>query len=289
MRGIAVFLLAFFFSSIPVSCFAFSVSPSVADVSFATSGEVTQIFSVVNTQDVAQTYDARVQTVLFAADGSIGSFADVASGIQVSVDPREAVIAPGESGVFTVTFLGPQHVSSSDVFALILTENSTDSQEVSDAFAALIFPQGIASEDPGSLRIDAFTFLRDGADIRAVAQLTNTSEVLVRPVSLLVAQDGFGHEIGRFAFAQNAGRLPVGTTRVVSDVVSFSALGFWHLGGDVTFTLLSIPDTGGVVQQATLVFFTYPGMGVWIVGGVFLFFLLGIFLLLVKRRGILRS
>lgn len=286
LRNVIIFLALLF----PFSCLAFSVSPAVVDVAFPIDGSVvTQVFSLTNTQEVAQTYVAKVQEVTFTADGSIAGFSDVSSDIGAVVDPSQVTVLSGGTQTFTVTFTHSDVVTSAQIFALFLTEKGGDHQEVSDAFAALLFPQGIASSSLPSLRIDAFTFIDDGGDIRAVAQLTNTSDVLVRPASMLIGQDRFGKEIGRWVFAPDAGRLPVGTTRVVSDILPLTSLGFWHVGGDVTFTLLSIPDTGGDVQRASITFFTYPGIGIWIVGGAVLLFGVGIVVFFFKKRGILRS
>lgn len=285
-----VFIAAFLGFLAPSFCFAFSVTPPVADIALSSDGSpVTQIFSLTNLYDFSRDYTAEVQEVAFTSDGSIASFRDVPDDVGVSVDPDYSVVPSAGTQAFTVSFAHPDMITASQVFALVLTEGGDPGQEVTDAFAALLFPQGVVTSVSPMFRIDAFTFFQDGGDVRATAQFTNTGEVLVRPISIILAEDRLGRELGRFAFVQDAGRLPVGTTRVVSDVIPLGSLGLWHVGGDVTFTLLSVPDVGGEVQQATITFFTYPGLGIWIVGSViFLFVIIATIILIRKRRGILR-
>jgi hypothetical protein len=287
-RSFVAVFLGFLF---PFFCFGFSVTPPVADITLSSDGSlVTQVFSLTNSHEFSRDYTAKVQEVTFTSDGSIASFRDVSYDIGVSVEPESVAVPSRASQTFTVSFAHPDMITVSQVFALVLTEEGGAGQEVTDAFAALLFPQGVVTSAMPVFRIDAFTFFQDGEDVRAAARFTNTGEVLVRPVSIIVTENRFGHEIGRFAFVQDAGRLPVGTTRVVSDVISLDSLGFWHVGGDVTFTLLSIPDVGGEVQRATITFFTYPGLGVWIVGGaIFIFIIVVTVLLFRKKRGILRA
>lgn len=284
--------ILFCFGFFPLTVAAFEVSPSVVDVSFATGvSEVTQVFSLVNTSDQVRLYEAELQLVSFAPDGSIVGFSDIPSDFDAVVSPPIAEIAPGVEQVFTVVFPHPEQVAADQVFALLAQEQSLQGGEILSGFVALLFPQDVAQTLPGSFRIDAFAVVpsSDEDSLEVLAQFTNTGGTLVRPASIIIVSNRFGTEIGRFVFASHEGRLPVGTTRTISDTLFSPDFGFWHVGGPVTFTLMSVPVEGGDVQQASVELATGFGAGV-LFGGIFFIFLgacLVVFLF--KKRGILRS
>lgn len=274
---------------LPFSASAFTVSPSVVDFTVPSDGSsVSQVVSLLNTTDIEQTYEAKVQEVFFAEDGSIASFAEVDRRIGASVDVSRLTLLPGEEGALTIAFAHPEEIRSSHVFGLVITEKNGEVDQLSQAFVVLFFPEGALSETLPMFRIDLFTILREGKDFVGVAQFTNTGEALVRPASLIVVTDRFHNEIGRYAFAQYEGRLPLGTSRTISSMLPFSSFGWWHPGGDVTFTLLSVADGGNEVQQASVVYATRPGVGVLFVGALIILFGSIFVLFLWKRRGILR-
>ncbi len=280
------------FSFFPFVTFAFEVSPSVVDVSFGGDiSEVTQVFSVFNTFGDVRVYTAEVQEVIFAADGSIAGFSSISSEIDASVSPSFVSLNPATEQSFTVRFAHPEAVTADQVFALVVHERRTQDDELVSGFVALVFPQDISGTLQGSLRIDAFAVTPSFAEhtLEISAQFTNTSDVLVRPTSMIVISNRFGTELGRLAFSPFAGRLPVGTTRRVSDVFPLFDFGFWHVGGPVTFTLLTAPFAGGAVQRASVHVSTNLGSGIFLVSVCFLFFLVGLVVFWVKKRGILRS
>lgn len=274
------------FLFLPFPCLAFTVSPAVVDVPFVAQERVVQVFSIVNTTERVQTYVVEIQEVFFAQDGNVSSFADSDPRLGAFVDVPRLSLAPGAEGMITVTFSFPEMVSPSDVFGLVLTEQEGDAQDLSSGFVALLFPTGITSDVP-AFRIDAFTVVEDGHDLRVVGQFTNTGTILARPASFVVVHDRFAHEISRFVFAEHEGRLPVGTTRVFSEALPFS-FGFFHLGGDVTFTLWSFAEGSDDVQRASVVLATRPGLGIFFIAGGFVF-LLFVAIIFFYRRGILRS
>jgi len=282
-------LVSFGFLWIPFGCFAFTVSPSVIDVPFTSEEPVVQVISVTNTTAIVQTYEARIQEVFFAEDGSIASFADVDSRVGVSVDESHLQLEPGVEGAFAVTFSHPEAVASSQVFGLLITEYGGDVQQISGGFVALLFPEKVVTDELLSFRIDLFTVVQEHDDIRVVAQFANTGDVLVRPSSIIVVTNQFDREIERFVFADHEGRLPVGTARVFSENLPFDSFGVFHLGGEVTFTLLSLAEGGGEVQRASAVLATRPGIGIFYIAGILSVLLLVGFVFLVKRRGILRA
>lgn len=290
-RRVALFssLLFFFFPSL---VFAFEVSPSVVDLSFGEDvSEVTQVFSIINTFDEVRLYEARVQQVTFASDGSIASFSDISSEIGATVSPPFAEVNPALEQTFTVTFTHPEVVTADQVFALVIRERSTQGDELLSGFVALVFPQDILGASTPSFRIDAFTVVPSVEQnaLEAFAQFTNTGSVLARPASIIVVSNRFGRELGRFAFASYEGRLPVGTTRVVSDLLPPPDFGFWHVGGPVTFTLLSVPVEGGEVQGASVKISSSVGVGILLIGALLVFFGSCLVVFLLKKRGILRS
>lgn len=285
---VILFCLEFF----PLTVAAFEVSPSVVDASFATGvSEVTQVFSLVNTSEQVRLYEAELQFVSFASDGSIAGFSDIPSDFDVLVSPPIAEVASGAEQVFTVVFSHPEQVAADQVFALLVQEQNLQGGEVLSGFVALLFPQDVLQVLPGSFRIDAFAVVpsSDEDSLEALAQFTNTGSVLVRPASIIIVSNRFGTEIGRFVFASNEGRLPVGTTRTVSDTLFSPDFGFWHVGGPVTFTLMSVPVEGGDVQWASVELATGFGMGVLLSGILFIFLGACFVVFLFKKRGILRS
>ncbi len=288
-KAISFFIVcAFFF---PAACFAFEVSPSVSDISFfEVSEEITQVISVVNTGIDKKTYEVEVKLVDFASDGSIVGFSDVPSVVGVYVFPEVAEVLANTEQVFTVEFSYPEKVTADQVFGLVIHEKGLGNQQLSSAFVALMFPKDVPLADVENFfRIDAFTIISLEGALQAVAQFTNTGGAVVKPTSILIAQDIFGRELVRWVFADQAGRLPAGTTRIVTDMLPYDHFGFWHVGGPVSFSLLSVANGGGAVQQASVELVTIPGAGV-IAGAVCvaLFFVGGVTFLL-KRRGILRT
>jgi hypothetical protein len=288
LQSVCASIFFFLASLVPLFCFAFEVSPAVSDISFS-GDDVTQVISVKNTDADARLYRAEVQEVYFAPDGTIAEFVPPAVDLGAAVTPTYGEITTGGEQLFTVSFLHPEYVLPDDVFALVVYEQQQATQ-VAGGFIALLFPSDFFQDAPGSFRIDAFQVFFDEAGIQGVAQMTNTSDVLVRPTSMIIVTDVFGRELGRFAFAAYEGRLPVGTTRVVHDVFPFTGFGFWHVGGRVNFTLLSVGDgEGGEIQHASVTLETFPGKGMMaIVCGIAVLFMVGI-ILWKKRTGILRS
>lgn len=291
LSGVVAFFCAGFFFFFPFFAFAFEVSPSVIDVSFGEGiSEVTQVFSIVNTLDEVRLFEARVQQVTFASDGGIAAFTDISSEVGARVSPPVVEVNPAAEQTFTVTFTHPEFVTADQVFALVVQERSQEGEELLSGFVGLIFPQDVAEALPGSFRIDAFTVApssEEGA-LEAFVQFTNTGSVLVRPASVIILTNRFGTEIGRVAFASHEGRLPVGTTRVVSDLLPSPDFGFWHMGGPVTFTLLSLPAEGGEVQQASIQVPTRMGKGILFSGVLFVFLGACLVIFFFKKRGILR-
>lgn len=289
-RGVLSFFVAFIFV-LPGTCFAFEASPSVSDLSFSEgTGEVTQLISVFNTEVDQKTYEAVVKLVNFASDGSIAGFSDVPRAVGASVSPGIVEVPAGTEQVFTVLFSYPEKVTSDQVFGLVISEKGLENQQLSSAFVALMFPEGVASADSeNSFRIDAFTIVFAEDVLQAVAQFTNTGDVVVKPASIIIAQDIFGRELARSVFADQSGRLPVGTTRIVTDMLPYDHFGFWHVGGRVSFSLLSVADGGGAVQQASVELDTIPGMGVIVAAVCVALFFVGGIIFLLRRRGILRS
>lgn len=289
-RGVLSFFVAFIFA-LPGACFAFEVSPSVSDLSFSEStGEVTQLISVFNTEVDQKMYEAVVKLVNFASDGSISGFSDVPRAVGASVSPGIIEVPAGTEQVFTVLFSYPEKVTSDQVFGLVISEKGLENQQLSSAFVALMFPEGAASVDSEhSFRIDAFTIVFADDVLQAVAQFTNTGDAVVKPTSIIIAQDIFGRELARSVFADQASRLPVGTTRVITDALPYDHFGFWHVGGPVSFSLLSVADGGGAVQQASVELDTIPGIGVVVVVACVALLFIGGIIFLLKRRGILRA
>lgn len=287
---VTTFFLVCFFFIIPHTGNAFAVSPSVADVFFShTLDSVEQIFSLTHTEEQLKTYTAEVRLVVFSEDGNIQDLLEASSDIELSVFPRLAHVLPGSEQLFTVTFGAPSRVTSDQVFALILREQNSDDQQLTPGFIALIFPEGIENHSTASFRIDAFTVGFVEGKIQAITQFTNTGSALIKPQSILIAEDIFGRELFRSVFAEYEGRLPVGTTRVISDPLPVPDFGFWHVGGDVTFSLLSVASGGGDVQQASVTFSTIPGLGVFVVGGCVATFFVSGMVFLKRKRGILHS
>lgn len=290
-RGAISFFTVYVFF-FPVGCFAFEASPSVSDLSFSESEDtVTQVISVLNTEASQKTYEARLVLVAFASDGSIADFFDVPHDIDAHVFPEFAEVSASAEQAFTVEFSHPEKITADQVFGLVIHEQGLENQELSSAFVALIFPRNAALTDvKNSFRIDAFTIVSVENVFQAIAQFTNTGDVVIKPTSILVARDMFGRELFRSVFADQVGRLPVGTTRVIADVLPYNHFGFWHVGGPVLFSLLSVADDGGgFVQQASVEFMTTPGNGV--IGAVVcaVLFFIGGMVFFWKRRGILRA
>ncbi|MEK9156991.1 MAG: hypothetical protein AAB448_02570 [Patescibacteria group bacterium] len=289
-RGVISFFVAFTFF-LPSACFAFDVLPSVSDVSFsAEMGEVTQLISVFNRGVDQKMYDAEIQLIIFAPDGSIAGFSDVPSVIGASVSPKIAEVPADTEQVFTVVFSHAEQVTPDQVFGLVIHERELEYQQLSSAFVAFIFPEGVASAGfEASFRIDAFSVTLTEGVLQGVVQFTNTGTVVAKPTSIILAQDMFGRELARSVFAEQTGRLPVGTTRVIVDVLPYDHFGFWHVGGPVSFSLLSVVDEGGVVQWASVELFTTPGKGVIAVMACSALFFAGGAIFLLKRRGILQA
>lgn len=284
-RLFSLFLFGLFF--IPQSVFAFRVSPSVVDLSFSDASVVTQVISLVNIEESSRAYDARVQRVVFAPDGSIAHFEPVPAEVGMSVSPENITVAPGKEELFTITFAHPDQVLASDVFSLVLSERFQDHGDLSGGFVVLFFPESVVQPGEVAFRIDAFAVKKEDP-LRVVAQFSNTGSAVVKPVSLLVAKDFLGRERYRGFFAEHEGRLPVGSTRVLEERLPFSDFGVWHIGGPVTFLLASVGLQGGEVQQARIVLQTMPGIGVITILFCGVVCLLGGVLRFVKRRGILR-
>lgn len=287
---VKTFFLALFFLIVPQISNAFEVSPTVADVSFAdTSHSIEQIFSVTHREQEVKTYVAEVRLVVFSEDGSIQDLVEVPADIELSVSPLLAEVLPESEQIFTVTFGAPLRVSPDQVFALVLREQGGDDQQLTSGFIALMFPEDLEEQALGSFRIDAFTVGFVERELRAVAQFTNTGDVLLKPQSLVVVEDFFGRELFRGVFAAHEGRLPVGTTRVIFDVLPVVDFGFWHIGGEVTFSLLSVASPESDVQQAVVTLATIPGNGVLGIVGCAVLSCVGGIVFLWRKRGILRS
>ncbi len=273
----------------PHPCFAFEVSPSVVDISFSQSTEVLQDFFVINTDNVQKIYEAEVKLVTFAPNGSISALSDIPESLEANVSPRTALVDAGVKQQFIITFLHPEKVTADQVFAVALYERGDVDTEVSGGFVTLLFPTDVVPEAQPSFRIDAFTVIPTDGGFRGIMQLTNTGDALVKPISVIFVHDMFGREIGRFVFADHEGRLPVGTTRVISDVLPFADFGLWHVGGRVTFDLDSVAVQGGEAQYASITLGTMPGKGVLFLAGGIVLLLVGVVVFFIKKRGILRS
>lgn len=287
--GVASFFLALCFF-VPQISHAFEIFPPVADVSFADGTQVIeQIFSVTHNESQPKTYEASVHVVTFFEDGSIDDLEEAPSSLSLDVSPASAVVLPGAEQMFTVTFGNSSLVTSEQVFALVLEERGNDDDRVSAGFIALLFPEDVQNTGNALFRIDAFSAVFADDGLRAVAQFTNTGTALVKPRSLIVVHDVFGRELFRGVFAEHEGRLPVGTTRIVSDTLSFVDFGVWHVGGFVDVSLFSLASVDGEMQYASIKRFTFPGVG--ILGSALFVFLLcvGAAVFLWKKRGILRA
>lgn len=285
-RLFSLFLFGFFFC-VPRFVSAFQVSPSVVDLSFSDASVVTQVVSLVNIEESTRVYDARVQRVVFAPDGSISRFEPVPVEVGMSVSPQNATVAPDQEEFFTITFAHPDEVLASHVFSLVLSERLEDNGELSGGFVVLLFPESVAQPGEVAFRIDTFSVQQENF-LHVVAQFSNTGSAVVKPTSLLVAKDFLGRERYRGFFGEHEGRLPVGSTRVLEEELPFADFGMWHVGGPVTFILSSVGLQGGEVQRATVVLQTMPGTGVVMILFCGAICFLGAIFLLVKRRGILR-
>lgn len=283
--GVLGIALGFF---IPVQTYALEVSPAIVDLSFSPEqGPVTQTFTLSVPEDDQKTYTALLQRVVFAPDGTIQDFFAIDAALGASVTTLNGDHSEDQS--FSVLFTHPELVAPDDVFGLVITEDAVRDRQISPGFIALIFPEHLLGDTPGTFRIDALTAALEHHELRVFAQFTNTSSVLVKPVSLILIQDMFGRELFRGVFAPHEGRLPVGTTRVVQDIFSHIDFGVWHVGGKVSLTLMSIGGEGGEVQQASVVVRTFPGkgfIGISLSIGVLLLIVVCAFL--IKRRGILQ-
>lgn len=288
-QNVCFFVFLFFFFLSPFACLAFSVSPSVSDVSFfGDQDEVSQLISVVNTDTVERRYSAELVLLSFASDGSISDFSDVSRDLEVDVFPKNAQVPAGAEQIFTVIFSRPERVTSDQVFGLLLHERGALDEQVSPAFVALLFPQLDEFSAPlASFRIDAFSVSPVDAGLQAVVQFTNTGTVVVRPSSFIIARNIFGRELARSVFVEQSGRLPVGTTRVFVESLPYTDFGFWHVGGPVSFSLLSFVEGSHMSAQASVHFFTFPGLGVIICAVSFVIFFVGTVLFFLKKRGIL--
>lgn len=282
-----------FFSALVILCVptqgrAFQVSPSVIDADFSGIVPIDELVSVKNDDELPHQYKASLKKVSFASDGTISSFPDISFDFGVSVSPESMVISSGDEGMYTVTFAHPERISANDVFALLIEEQDAEHQNISGSIATLFFPEAVAEPVSPMFRIDALSASLGEGEMNVETQFTNTGNVFVRPASLLVAKDMFGREIFQSVFAQNEGRLPVGTTRTVSDSIATSFFGPWHIGGEVTLTLVSVPVQGGPMEQASVRIETWPGVGVLSVA-LGLICAMGIFIFFFKKRGILKT
>ena len=283
-----LFLSVFIVFCTPLQGRAFQVSPSVIDSDFSGIAPVVELISVKNDDVLSHRYKALLKKVSFASDGTIASFSDISLDVGVSVSPGDLIVSSGDEGIYTVTFAHPEQIFANDVFALLVEERDVESQNISGSIATLFFPEAVAEPVSPMFRIDALGASMGEGELSVKAQFTNTGNVFVRPASLLVVKDVFGREIFQGVFAQNEGRLPVGTTRTVSDSIVTSFLGPWHLGGGIALTLVSVPVQGGSVERASVRIETWPGIGVLSVASGLLC-VLGIFVFFFKKRGILRT
>jgi hypothetical protein len=284
-----LFFCLFFLFAFPFCGKAFEVRPAVVDIVFPPdSPEVTQTISVKNIDDADKLYEASMRRVTFAPDGSIAALQEVNGQDEVSLSPSFFPLSSQAEGAFTVTFSSPGRISHDRVFGLLITEKDVLGQEISGAFVVLLFPEP-SPDAVRHFRIDAFSVLPKEDGLEGIVQLSNLGETLVKPALVLVVTDKTGKEIDRFVFAEHEGRLPVGTSRVITDTLLLRDFGWWHPGGDLTFRLLATSGAGDEVQQAVVRLSSQVGMGYWILGALLFLLFGGGVVFLRKKQGILSA
>ncbi len=274
------FLSLFLFAP---SVFAFEVTPSVIDVPRNYLDDFSQVITVKNLMPDTRMYEAKLHAVSLNEQGIVSGLREIPPSELYSLQPALLSLRSGEEGAFSFSLL--REISEFPL-GLLITEKSFSGEQVIGSFLVLFFLE--PSEDAVSaVRIDALSAQPDAEHVRIVAQVSNIGDVFMKPRMLVHFSDEQGRDLGSFPFLPHGGRLPVGTTRTLSESYPLPDLGLWNLGKDVIVRFSLISLQGDVLEEAHVRYATSFGRGYFIFIAIIPVFLVGLFLFFRKKRGIL--